>query len=625
MRVLATLTLWAGFGLCAQAQIPSMTVEKAFEVKPRQPGVPVTTPAADQVGKHRVEPIPNPQKAGSNIGYVVRDAEGKPVRQFVSYDDKTFNIVAFYVNGVEAYREVYPPKPSEPNQYRWLGPNGGKWGLDRDKDGKVDEWVVISPEEVSQELLQAVLTKDAKRLEALLPTKENLDSLGLPAPQAQAIKDRAAQAAQKLNAAADSLKLTPEAKWVHLELGIPQTTPADAFGGRDDLVTHKNGTVLIQDGKDTKFLQVGELVQVGRAWKLVEGPLAGPGGAGPMAVADAGGPVVTPEIAELVKKIDELDKNAPNPPTPETLAAYYAKRAEVLEQIVQKLPPDKQSDWVKLLIDSLSAAAEGGKADNPAHARLKQLREALAKGGAQNPLAAYAAFRLLVAENGIALKDAKGTDIPAIQERWRNGLEAFIKEYPKAEDAPEAVLRLAMAWEFAADKDHETKAKGWYDHLIKNYPQHHHVAKAAGAIRRIDCEGKPLEVQGTILADGQHFTPGKVAGKVVVVYYWASWSSTLADDAKKLRDLATTYGPKGLEIVTVALDDDHKLAAQTIQAVKLPGTHLHMKGGLDASPLATQYGIHVPPHILLAGKDGKITNNSAQMPTLEDEVKKLTQ
>ena len=30
--------------------------------------------------------------------------------------------------------------------------------------------------------------------------------------------------------------------------------------------------MLVQDGKDTKFLQTGELVQIGRAWKLIDGP-----------------------------------------------------------------------------------------------------------------------------------------------------------------------------------------------------------------------------------------------------------------------------------------------------------------------------------------------------------------
>jgi hypothetical protein len=43
------------------------------------------------------------------------------------------------------------------------------------------------------------------------------------------------------------------------------------------------------------------------------------------------------------------------------------------------------------------------------------------------------------------------------------------------------------------------------------------------------------------------------------------------------------------------------------------------------SPLAAAYGIHVPPHVLVVGKDGKVTNRNGQIATLEDEVKKLTQ
>ena len=620
MRVLATLTLWGGFGLAAHAQLPALTVDKALEAKPRQPGVVVTTPAPAEAARHRVDPIPNPKQPGSNMGYVVRDAQNRPVRQFVSYDGKGFNIVAFYVEGQEAYREVFPPTGNEPHQFRWLGPNGGKWGLDRDRDGKVDEWVVISPEEASQELLQAVLTRDPKRLDALLPTKENLDSLGLPPDRSGPLLERAKAAGKKLAEAADALKLSPNARWVHLELGIPHTTPADAFGGRDDLVVHKNGTILIQDGDKTHFLQTGEMVLVGRSWKLIEGPSAGPGGVQP---ADAGpGPVITDAIKGDVEELDRLDKGAGNHTSPQDIAAYYAKRADVLERIVQKLPPDKQEMWVRLLIDSLSAAADGGKPDSRPHARLKQLKEALVKGGPQNPLTAYAAFRLIAAENGIALAGKSGKDVEVAQEKYRAALEEFVKTYQNAEDAPEAVLRLALAYE-ALGKDGDAKAKEWYSFLTRTYPQHPHAAKAGGAVKRLEAEGKPLELQGPNIATGQPFSPAQANGKVVVVFYWASWSSTLGEDAKRLRELATTYGPKGLELVTVCLDDDPKAAAQSVAGLGLPGVHLHQPGGVDRSPLAAAYGIQVVPHLFLVGKDGKVLNRSAQITTLEDDLKKM--
>ena len=83
------------------------------------------------------------------------------------------------------------------------------------------------------------------------------------------------------------------------------------------------------------------------------------------------------------------------------------------------------------------------------------------------------------------------------------------------------------------------------------------------------------------------------------------------------------FGAKGLEVVTVYLDHDPKVAAQTAEAQKIPGTHLFAPGGLDGSPLAAKYGILVVPHLFVADKDGKIVNRAAQAATVEDDVKKL--
>jgi peroxiredoxin len=126
-----------------------------------------------------------------------------------------------------------------------------------------------------------------------------------------------------------------------------------------------------------------------------------------------------------------------------------------------------------------------------------------------------------------------------------------------------------------------------------------------------------------VLGTNQQFNAGGQAGKVVVVYYWASWSSTLAEDAKKLQTLITNYEKKGLVLVTVSVDHDPKQATEAAQRSALPGTALYAEGGLDRSPLAATYGILAPPYIMVAGKDGKVTNRNANLATLEDELKKL--
>ena len=44
-------------------------------------------------------------------------------------------------------------------------------------------------------------------------------------------------------------------------------------------------------------------------------------------------------------------------------------------------------------------------------------------------------------------------------------------------------------------------------------------------------------------------------------------------------------------------------------------------GGLD-SRLATQYGVMVLPSVFVVGKDGKCVSKSAQISSLEEEIKK---
>jgi hypothetical protein len=583
---------------------------------PVQPGVNITTPPATQFALCKVDPIANPQNPKTPMGFVVRDPAGKPVRQFVSYDGKNFNIRAFYLDGVEAYREVYPPQQNEPSQFRWLGPNGSKWGLDHTRSGRIDEWVAISPEELSQELLQAVITRDAKRAEALALTKGNLDALGVKGPEAERLLARTAAIGKKVTDAAEALKATPDARWVHLELSSPHTTPADSFGGRDDLVAYKNGTILVQDGKDgktTKFVQTGEIVQIGRAWKLVDGP------GGDFGDPNAAGGSIPAEIAPLVAKLNELDQvNPAQLSSREAVAGYNVKRAELLEQIVAKLPPEKQEQWQRLLIDALSAASEGEKVDGKHITRLKQVRDAVAKSPNAS-LAAFAGYRCLIAENNIAI--ATSSEYGPVQEKWRTALEEFYKAYPNSEEAPEALLRLAMAYEY--QKDGEPKAKEWYATLAQKYSKHTHAAKAAGAIKRLESEGKPFELVGAQLENGQTFNAASLAGRTVIVFYCASWSSTLAADASKLQGLLKQYGPKGLELVTICLDADPRAAGEAIAKNGIPGVHLFAPGGLDGSPLASSHGILLCPHLFVVGKDGKVVNRNAQLTTIDDDLRKL--
>ena len=118
------------------------------------------------------------------------------------------------------------------------------------------------------------------RLAALQPRPDELKGLGMPAAEVAKIQQRAEGCAKRVEQAVAALKPAADGKWVHVELGLPYTTPSDGAAGSADVVSHKNATVLFDrgDGKSVDVFQTGEMIQVGRAggaWRLIDGPLPG--------------------------------------------------------------------------------------------------------------------------------------------------------------------------------------------------------------------------------------------------------------------------------------------------------------------------------------------------------------
>ena len=162
------------------------------------------------------------------------------------------------------------------------------------------------------------------------------------------------------------------------------------------------------------------------------------------------------------------------------------------------------------------------------------------------------------------------------------------------------------------------QAKKWYAHLTRDFASHPLAAKAQGAARRLELEGKVFDLAGPVLGGGT-FTMDQVRGKLVVVYYWASWNQQCVGDFAKLKLMLE--GRNNLALVCVNLDNTAEEATGFLRKIQAPGVHLFQPGGLD-SPLATQYGVMGLPSLFLVGKDGKVLSRTVQVATLEEELKK---
>jgi hypothetical protein len=615
--VAAGLLAWCG---TAAAQKPQVTPTQLLQYRPRQDAVVITTPADAEIANCKVDVVPGPNKTSA---YVLRDARGQILRRFV--DTKGNNKVdtyCYYLDGQEVYREVDTKGSKVPDQFRWFGSQGSRWGVDVNGDGRIDSWIQISPEEVSQEILRAVINRDPARLQALALRADEMAALDLPAAEAQKLRDAVAQLPAKFQAALPKITgVTDKTRWLHLEMQPPQCIPADQVGGKYDLVRYKSGTIVYETNGKAELLQTGELIQAGKAWRIISAPT--PGSIEPDLVTTKDGssePFVNEETRGLVKKLEELDATAPKATAAAAaIYSYNMDRAALLEQIAMKLSGAEAEQWIRQIADCLAAAAQSPQGNNAAIARLADLRARVAKANMKGQLTGYIAFREMSAEYSNKLAGLKADELVKAQEAWREQLKSFVTTYPNAEDTPDAMLQLAMLSEFS---NKETEATNWYKQLAGNHADHPLAKKAAGALKRLDSDGKPFALVAPRLGVNGDFDIHTLVGKPVVVYYWASWNQQCPADFFKLKMLVNTYGSKGLEIVSVNLDNTPQDAMAFLQRTPTPGTHLHGPGALEG-PLAVNQGVMVLPHLFLLGRDGKVVSHTVQMNGLEDEIKKL--
>ena len=607
-------------GILLPAQVAmgaAPTPAQILQFKPRQEGVLPGMPKSGEENACKVELV---KGQGKGSGWILRDPSGQVLRRFFdTNDDNKIDVWSYFRDGQEVYRELDTNLNALPDQFRWVNAGGARWGVDVNEDGTIDGWQMLSPEEASQELVRAVATNNINRFRALLLTDADLKQMDLAGETGRQLKEKVATAPTRFLAAVAKLE-GAKPSWLHLELGTPQCLPTDATGSRFDLIRHPRGTILMDLGGKTEWLQSGEMVQVGAAWKLVEGPAVG-------AISEDEGSRLAgrldldkdPELKKMVDELTAIDKDPAANGTPAEISKHHLRRADQLEKIVARMKPEDRESWIHQVADSLAGAAQVGKDADPAGLqRLASLAEQLNKATPGGNVAAYVVFRHLQAEYSQKLAKP-GEDFGKVQLDWIARLTQFVTSYPKSDETVEALLQLGMVSEFLGK---ETEARNWYGQAAKNFGDKPQGIKAAGAVRRLDSEGQLLRIAAAPLANPQGaYDLTQATGKVVLVYFWASWNNQSIGDFAKIKALLETHGAKGLELVAINCDQTTAEAQSVVQRAGVGGVHLHQPGGLDGK-LCTEQGLMVLPHVFLVGQDGKVINKNAQLATIEDDIRR---
>ena len=143
----------------------------------------------------------------------------------------------------------------------------------------------------------------------------------------------------------------------------------------------------------------------------------------------------------------------------------------------------------------------------------------------------------------------------------------------------------------------------------------------AGTLRRLSLPGSPMEIEGTLL-DGTAFDQKSLAGKVVLVDFWATWCGPCVAEIPNMIDQYEKYHDKGFEIVGISLDEDRAAVEGFVKDAKIPWPILFAGKGWG-DPVASFYGITGIPQLILIGRDGNVITLNARGEALAKELATL--
>ena len=565
------------------------------------------------------------EKANGMTSWVVRSSQGILLRRFADTNgDRVVDQWSYYKDGLEVYRDLDTDHNTKPDQCRWLGGAGSRWGIDSNEDGILDRWKILSPEEATAEIVTALANRDQSQFQRLLPSEVELTEVGFSQELLDRVRTQVKVAKERFGKLSQEQKeVTPQTQWTAMLAGLPGVLPKSPEGEVDDVVGYDNVVALTEEvnaGGGQVF--VGSLVRFGNVWRPLDLPQL-PSGSETMAesfslfspkadgvafqTADAASEKLQPFLEQL-RAIEQKMQGT----TGADIAKLLTKQVQILEEVAKLAEGNEREFWLRQLAETLAAAAQEGTMPD-ALAQLESLSDSLS---ADDPLKSFLAFRLASARYASSMQEP-GADIEDVQAAWLEELALFVEKYPEAKDAAEAMLQISIADEFSGKEEIAIER---YQQIVERFPSSASARKASGALRRLQAVGQPLDLSGTTI-DGKKLSLRAFKGKPVLIHYWATWCEPCKVDIARIRELQEKY-QRDIVVVGIALDGDKSSLQRFLQSKPLNWPQLYEPGGLDGR-LAEELGVLTLPTMLLLDKEGVVVERNLMVTDLENSLKSI--
>jgi peroxiredoxin len=279
---------------------------------------------------------------------------------------------------------------------------------------------------------------------------------------------------------------------------------------------------------------------------------------------------------------------------------YLAKQEQTLRMFINTYPDDVHAPDAKLRLAHL-LATRADLEQNPLERRASDamLDELEAEPGMKGRRADVEFARISIFMQRV--DSLTGANRGTLLEKAR----AFAREFPDDHRVASLLAEVASAYE-----DEPPVARALLEAALPKAATPELKQRITDDLKRLALVGKPLAMQWTAL-DGQQVNLQNLRGKVVLIYFFASWSSPSMAELDWVRQLAAQYPAENVQALGICLDKD-PVAAPAMLSDHQISWPVYCDGDAWEGKLVRELGINALPDLWIVDTKGVLQTLDAK-------------